>query len=137
MTATMTEETLVCKECGSSMYRLSGSIESIFVCPGCGFSADVEYREQQDLSQQKGSQEKKVLIKNLFTNQFMKKYTRFPTLSEFLEGCGFVKLEESLLAYQEISKIPKRKWDVYIRKNTCFQTWDQMFEKAVELYLKL
>ncbi len=137
MATTISDETLVCKECGSSMYRLSGSIQSIYVCPGCGFSADDEYKEQQDLSQQKCSQGKQMLIENLFTNQFMKKYTRFPTLSEFLEACGFGKQEQATPAYQEIFKIPKRKWDGYIRKNTCFQTWNQMFEKAVEVYLKL
>ena len=81
--------------------------------------------------------EKGYLIKRLFTDQFMHKYTQFTNISEFFECCEFVKKENIESICDVIDHIPKRKWNAYIRQTTSFQTWDQMFEKAVELYLKM
>ena len=131
------EESFICKECGGTMRKLPGSIHSIYICPICGFSSDEEYLCPQKKEETKGLDEKQFLLKRLFTDQFMKKYTRFPTLSEFLHSCKLTKNEEEDLTYQFVDYLPKRKWDTYIRKNTCFETWNQMFEKAVELYLRL
>ena len=130
------EELLICKECGGQMYSLPGSIRPIFVCPDCGFSTDEEYIQQQEAMKQP-SEDKPMLIKNLFNDYFMKKYTSFPCLADFMRSCKFFKQLDCEITYEDISCVPKRKLDKYIQKNTVFQTFNQMFEKAVSLYLRM
>ncbi len=131
-----TEETLKCRECGCSMYQLPGSIQSIYVCSKCGFSIDeVEFKEYETASHK--CSDEQIDIKNLLNNQFMKKYTRFPDLGTFIENCKFFISNRSVSPCEMLSNIPKRKLDLYIKQNTCFQSWNEMFEKAVGVYLKL
>jgi len=132
-----TEESFVCKECGGTMHRLPGSVQSIYVCRICGFSSDTDNMVVQKPKDTNDLHKKQFLMKNLFTDQFMKKYTRFPCLSDFLDACKLVKKGESELNYTLVEYFPKRKWNSYIRDNTCFETWNQMFEKAVEVYLRI
>ena len=129
--------TFVCSECGSPMHRLPGSIQAIYVCPVCGFSVDEENIYQKEPEETDHSHDKQFLIKSLFTDQFMNKYTRFANLSEFFHSCHFVKEEQEEALDHILEIIPRRKLNAYVRKNTRFQTWDEMFEKAVEIYLKL
>lgn len=131
------EETLKCRECGCSMYPLPGSIQSIYVCSKCGFSADDEYCKEQEALSKQCSNDQPVGIKNLLNDQFMKKYTHFPNLGTFIDNCKLLKKEDYLSNFETITNLPKRKWDLYIKINTCFHSWDEMFEKAVGVYLKL
>lgn len=131
-----TEETVKCKECGCSMYQLPGSIKSIYVCSKCGFSIDEEEYHQYEAASKTCSDDK-IDIKNLLNDQFMKKYTRFPNLYTFIENCKFLISSPFTSPCEMLANIPKRKLDSYIRKNTSFQTWNEMFEKAVGSYLRL
>ncbi|MDG6229077.1 MAG: hypothetical protein QCH96_03835 [Candidatus Thermoplasmatota archaeon] len=137
MMIVQTEETFACKECGNAMNKLPGSIQSIYICPKCGFSAEEDMLFPKKKENTTNQNDNCYLIKRLFTDQFMLKYTQFANFSEFLGCCKFVKKENIDSICDVIDHIPKRKWNAFIRKNTCFQTWDQMFEKAVELYLKM
>lgn len=77
------------------------------------------------------------LLNNLFSNQFMKKYTDFKDFTEFIKHCNFSTESIESISKENLSNIPERKINRYIRENTCFMTWNQMFEKAVECYLKM
>lgn len=132
-----TEQTFVCKECGNSLRKLPGSIQAIYICEKCGFSAEENMLCPEIKHNNQNPNDKEYLIKQLFTDQFMNKYTQFSSLSEFIDCCQFVKQENYNSICDVINQIPKRKWNAFIRENTCFQTWDQMFEKAVEIYLKM
>ena len=125
-----------CPECGNPMYMLKGAINPIYVCSQCGCSADEKTLENQNQNQidNKG---KKTILRNLFPDQFMKKYTEFFNFSDFIETCDFFNDSLDNLTKESITNIPERKINRYVRKHTCFSTWNQMFEKAVEWYLRM
>lgn len=67
---------------------------------------------------------------DLFTKQFMLKYTNFSTFDELLEAGNFiVNSEEGFLA------IPDDLFDDHIRSVTKFKTWQSMLDKATELWV--
>lgn len=124
-----------CPECQKSMYSLKGSLQPIYICSHCGASLDEQTIKEIQTEENNGK--KQSLILNLFPKQFMKKYTEFTSFSEFTYECSLFPESMDQLSRETITKIPQRKLDRYVKKHTCFSTWDQMFEKAVECYLKM
>ena len=71
-----------------------------------------------------------VSFDNLFNESFMQKYTLYGTWSELLSKSGFgVKNNE------DFKKIPNKKLNRYIRKVTSFKNWEDMLNKATEIYM--
>jgi hypothetical protein len=130
--------TVKCQECGRQMYKLSGSTDPIYVCPECGCSVDDD-SDGSNLffSETSSIEEKHHMMKRLFTDPFMKKYTEYNTFNEFIEQCDYINENPDTITYKLFEKLPKRKWDEYVRSHTSFSSWNQMFEKAVERYLKM
>ncbi len=67
----------------------------------------------------------------LFNADFMKKYTKFTSMSEMLE-----KSEFEVKNAEDFSKIPEDEWDKYVKENTSFENWDAMKVQAGKLYVK-
>lgn len=68
-----------------------------------------------------------VEFKDLFSRRFMKRYTRFGSIDEFLsESPWEVKSE------RDLEKIPENEFDLYVSKNTVFDNGDEMVSKAGE-----
>jgi hypothetical protein len=133
------ESKIRCPECNEPMYALKGALCPIFICSHCGTSIDEhsiekKQREEERVKKQNVNQP---LLRNLFPNQFMKKYTNFTSFSEFILNCKLFNDTIDNLSKDEIANVPERKINRYVRKNTSFSTWDQMFQKAVEWYLKM
>ncbi len=133
-----TKQKIECPECGKEMYRLPGSSEPIFVCPKCGNSIDAVY-DDQNFFETKDRQidEKDHLMKRLFPDYFMKKYTKFQTFFEFISKSNLINCDLDDISQATFEKLPKGKWDRFVRDNTSFSCWDEMFDCAVERYLKM
>lgn len=130
-----------CPECNKPMYALKGALSPIFICSYCGASVDKKTLEKrknsQDNENNDGFNGEQSLLRNLFSKQFMKKYTDFSSFSDFIKECKFFNDSLENLSKENIQSVPERKINRYVKNHTCFTTWDQMFEKAVEWYLKM
>jgi hypothetical protein len=70
-----------------------------------------------------------VSFDDLFTSEFMSKYTSFSTLGELLEHGRFdVNSPEDFEAITDAQK------DELVQKTTSFSSWSEMLAKASELY---
>lgn len=73
-------------------------------------------------------------IEEIFTPEFMKRYTKSRDFEEILLESGFVNCENPF--NQEIFEaIPDEEWDEYISKNTSYSTWEDILKKASEDYI--
>jgi ribosomal protein L37AE/L43A len=132
------ESSIRCPECDKPMYALKGALSPIYVCSCCGASIDEKklFLKPNECSNQLNNREKS-LLQNLFSGQFMKKYTCFESFSEFISNCDLFTRSIDNISQEEIASLPERKINRYVKEHTRFSTWDQMFEKAVEWYLKM
>ena len=78
---------------------------------------------------------KDVPIEDIFTIEFMKRYTKSRNFGEFLDESGLTNPEE-LITKEIFEAIPDKEWDEYISKHTSFSSWDDMLIKATEEYIK-
>lgn len=70
-----------------------------------------------------------VSFENLFTTSFMKKYTQFQSIEEFFSSSGF-----DVTSQEDFEAIPEKDLDAYVSNNTSFETWEDMFSKAMVGY---
>ena len=140
------EKSYICPECEGKMYLLPGSINSIYVCRNCGCSADSNSydirngeiksklaEESQNESLQKG----KNCIKSIFPKGFMKKYTKYENISDFLKAGNIISESTEQITFDTFKKIRGYKLDQYIKKHTIFKNWDEMFDCATGRYLMI
>ncbi|MGG3454230.1 hypothetical protein [Paenibacillus rhizolycopersici] len=66
----------------------------------------------------------------LFTPAFMRKYTSVESFDELLEKGGFV-----VNSQEDFANIPDDKFDEHVSKFTNFSTWEDMLDKAQDLYI--
>ena len=71
-----------------------------------------------------------VSFNELFSPEFMTKYTQFRTINEMVEKSPF-KVESE----EDFKNIPDEEWDSYVKEKTSFQSWSEMMSKAGEEYL--
>ncbi len=79
------------------------------------------------------SSEGEVPLDELFDSTFMKRYTLFSSIEEFLnEGDWGIESQE------DFERIPENDIDMdeYVRKNTKFKSWDHMMAVASESWLE-
>lgn len=74
--------------------------------------------------------EQEVSFEKLFSKSFMARYTKFKSINEMVDKSPF-KVESE----EDFKNIPDLEWDKYVKENTSFQNWDEMFSKAGEEYL--
>ena len=128
-------EKLKCPDCGKEMYQLSDSSTSTYICPECGHSIDAE-NVHSDCNQSPGSSGGKISIDKLFNNAFMEKYTNYSNLTDFIINSELVPKDTLVVTHEIFLNIPCAEFDEYIRSNTIFESWNDMFDKATSRYLK-
>jgi DNA-directed RNA polymerase subunit RPC12/RpoP len=133
------KEKLNCPDCGKKMYQLSDSLTSTYVCPECGRSVDAEY-VRSDCNQSPDGPDSsggEISIDKLFNNAFMKKYTDYDNLTDFIINSELVPKDTLVITYEIFENIPREEFNEYIRSNTLFGSWNDMFDKATSRYLKV
>ena len=140
------DKTYVCPECEGKMYLLPGSLTSIYVCRNCGCSADTnsydirngEIRKKlAEESENESLQKGKNCIKSIFPTGFMKKYTEYENMLDFLKAGNIISDNVEDINFDIFKKIRGYKLDQYIKKKTIFKSWDEMFECATGRYLMI
>lgn len=76
-----------------------------------------------------GIQDDLDLIKNYLTPAFMKKYTVFSCLDDFLQSAGF-----STDTQQDFESIPVTMMDTWVHQNSTFPNWSEMVSSAGDFY---
>jgi hypothetical protein len=85
----------------------------------------------KDLEQKRNNlnEEHDVPLEEIYSLEFMSKYTDFGSFKEMLESSGFtIKTKEDLI------NIPSYDWDSFISKRTRFAKWIDMHSAAVTEY---
>ncbi|MDD5281482.1 MAG: hypothetical protein PHC37_02065 [Candidatus Omnitrophica bacterium] len=85
---------------------------------------------QQNIENLKGEQE--VSFNELFTQDFMKKNSRFKSLEDMFKQSGFV-----INSQEDFKKIPDEEWGNFITSNTKFKNWEEMYGAAINEWLKI
>ena len=133
----------LCPDCGKKMYLLPDSTASTYVCPGCGCSID---EKEQDLDSENTSlpcgqfldaKNDKKFIERLFNSKFMKDYTKYDNFTVFILDSGLIPQDISGITYELFQNIPRDQLDIYVKSNSVFSSWDDMFDKATSRYLKI
>lgn len=73
------------------------------------------------------TKEQEVSFEKLFSQSFMARYTKFKSINEMVDESPF-KMENE----EDFKNIPDLEWDNYVKENTSFQNWNEMFSKAGE-----
>ncbi len=89
---------------------------------------------QKDLKQMEKaakelSQTKQVSFDKLFSASFMRKYTSFSSIDEFLNAGGF-----DAQSQEAFEAIPEEELDKYIANTTNFKNWEDMLGEAGTQY---
>lgn len=69
-------------------------------------------------------------FKDLFTQNFMTKYTNFNNISEFFEESPF-----EFKTQEEFESIDENQLDEYVRKQSKLDSWQDMFSTAGKEYV--
>jgi len=125
-----------CPDCGKEMYQLSDSSTSTYVCPDCGRSVDAEY-VHSDCKQSPDSSDGEISIDKLFNSTFMEKYTNYGNINDFIINSELVPKGTLVVTPEIFENIPCEEFDEYVRANTIFDSWNDMFDKASSRYLKV
>lgn len=72
----------------------------------------------------------KVTFAELFTKEFMNKYTKFDSISDLLGDCGF-----TLKSPEDFNEVKSGAFDAEISSRTEFSGWDEMEKAAVREYI--
>ncbi|MEO1816930.1 MAG: hypothetical protein ABGU93_15220 [Acetobacterium sp.] len=83
----------------------------------------------KDDSLANGIKEDVDLIKNYLTPAFMKKYTVFSCLEDFLNSAGFTATTQ-----QDFETIPVAVMDAWVQQNSKFLNWTEMVSSAGDFY---
>lgn len=126
------DESFVCQNCKGVLYPLEESVDNIYVCESCGNSYDYE-----TIKDSCDSSFKRVPIYALFNEQFMRKYTNFSSFDDFIEECPVAIGEFSNKFDESIPLKYPKKWNKYVKETTQFSSWNEMFEKAIEIRLHI
>jgi hypothetical protein len=86
----------------------------------------------KDLQKKADSLNGEVEFTQLFNPNFMTTFTNFSSSDEFLKKSPFEVHNQ-----EDFENIDEDKLDQYVRANTRFSSWEEMKNKAGELYAKL
>ena len=81
----------------------------------------------EKVSEERGDQQA-VSYQDLFSPMFMQKNTSFATIDVFVREIG-------LKDFQEIEKIDDKVIDDFVKKETKFNNWQEMQQRAVSEYM--
>ena len=83
----------------------------------------------KDLNKQVKSLNGAVSFGKLFPASFMVKYTSFSAIDELFKSGGY-----EINSQDDLNTIDETTFDEFIKSSTRFNSWQEMFAKAVELY---
>ena len=132
-----------CPDCSGEMYKLKDSFSTIYICKECGSSIEPEMiQKYHDEENQKMPADDKIecgsnKLSSLFNSNFMKKYTVYENFTEFIKASGLVPKNTTEVTYELFKMIPRKKLDKYIKINTDFKCWNEMFDLATGKYLRI
>jgi ribosomal protein L37AE/L43A len=139
-----TVKSIVCSECKGKMYRLPESKNNTYVCEQCGHSIELpEVSPESDCNlslDSRGNEnidEGQRSIERLFNSNFMRKYTKYDTFADFIKECNLLPDGTLTITYEIFKEFPKEEFDEFVRQNTVFESWDEMFERASGRFLKM
>lgn len=75
--------------------------------------------------------QKSLSFKELFPDDFIKEYTRCSSLDEFLRRSGF-----NLQTQEQLNSITTEQWNAHVRAYSDFKSFQDMKQKAVDLWLE-
>jgi hypothetical protein len=127
------EKKKTCKECNGTLYKLEESVIDTYVCSKCGKTYDLDEEKDQKVLRNIS----KIPMYKLFPDPFMRKYTSFDNFGDFLSRCKFLKDDIFADQLSVIEDVNHRKLNGYVKKNTNFTSWDEMFEKAIDWYFHM
>lgn len=81
------------------------------------------------------SEEDKLTLDKLITESFVKDYTDFDSVADFVRSSGLTEVDTHSLSDDEYDQLKVDMLDDFISKNSEFNTWDEMVAKAAEIYL--
>jgi hypothetical protein len=138
------ERSLYCPTCEIEMHRLPGSLTSIYICNKCGCSIEPEETFENitnvDPIENKFSEnitEGEKCLEKLLTPKFMKKYTNYDNFDDFIFASKLLPKNATSFSYEIFKTIPITKLDNFVRANSVFDTWDEMFDSATGRYLRI
>jgi hypothetical protein len=67
----------------------------------------------------------------------MKKYTKFDNIIDFLNAGRLLPKGIEEITFDVFKKVRGYKLDQYVKDNTIFNNWDEMFETATGRYLMI
>lgn len=76
------------------------------------------------------SNPKDIPLKEIFTNKFMEKHTKFKTFNDILSNSN-IDIDEDFYKSSE-----SMEWEEFIKENTAFNSWDEMKKEAIGLWIK-
>ena len=87
---------------------------------------DIEERLEKD----------EIYLEEMLDEEFMITYTSFDSLHEFIAHSKLFPQYGKVMTKNLLESIPIKKFDSYIKKNTSFISWKELFHVAVEEYIK-
>lgn len=75
-------------------------------------------------------------LEEILDEEFMTTYTSFDSLHEFIAHSKLFPQYDKVMTKDLLESIPIKKFDNYIKKNTSFLGWKELFHVAVEEYIK-
>ncbi|WP_147369776.1 hypothetical protein [Bombilactobacillus bombi] len=94
-----------------------------------GFDELSEKLNKLQENAEKLSKNNSIEFDKLFTKSFMTTHTSFSSIDELLKSAGIHNNEE-------FEKYPSDKFDLFIKSNTNFNSWDDMLDSATSLFVK-
>lgn len=77
------------------------------------------------------AKEQEVSFGVLFNSEFMKKYTKVSTMQEFLDT-----FDKDMSNEEFSAQINSKEWNAYVKENSTFDDWNEMYAKAGKEYFK-
>ena len=75
------------------------------------------------------SGEHTVSFEELFTDDFIKRNSRFTDIAEFWNNSEF-----DFQTQEDFDSIPEKDLDQYVNQNTTFNSWEEMINEASSIY---
>lgn len=87
-----------------------------------GFDEMENKLNQMQKSAERLSNTKELSFGEVFTSEFMQKYTDVTSIDELIDNAGY--------AEQDFESIPDKPWDKYVNEHTKFPNWQEMMDQA-------
>lgn len=71
-----------------------------------------------------------VNFNEVFTDSFMRKFSRFKSFEKFLTGGPF-----TINNQQDFEALPENLMDLHVKKTTRFENWQEMLDFATDKYI--